>query len=82
MSYGFYQFVRYIAMVVFAYFAYKANEQKNKNEVFVFIGLAILFQPFIKIALGRTIWNVVDVIVSIGLVISVFIDSNTEKKPE
>jgi hypothetical protein len=28
--------------------------------------LEILFQPFFKIALGRTMWNVVDVIASMG----------------
>ncbi len=70
MPYGYYQFVRFAAMIGFAYLAYSANEQSNRNEVFLYIVLALLFQPFIKIALGRTIWNVVDLIVGIGLVIS------------
>jgi hypothetical protein len=34
--------------------------------------LALLFQPFFKIALGRQIWNIVDVVVGIGLLISIF----------
>jgi hypothetical protein len=34
----------------------------------VFVILALLFQPFFKIALGRTLWNIVDVIVGIGLI--------------
>jgi hypothetical protein len=72
MPYGYYQFVRFAAMVGFAYLAYFANEQGNKNEVLVYIGLAVLFQPFIKIALGRTIWNVVDLIVGISLIFSLF----------
>ena len=71
MPYGFYQLVRFAAMIGFAYLAYSANEQTNKNEVFVYIALAILFQPIIKIALGRTIWNIVDVVVGIGLVLSI-----------
>lgn len=70
MPYGFYQFVRFISTFCFIYFAYQANEQKSKNEVFIYIALAFLFQPFIKIALGRTIWNIVDVIVGIGLLLS------------
>jgi len=54
--------------VVFAYFALVAY-QNNKQELqFVFIGLCILFQPFYKIALGRVLWNVVDVGVAIFLV--------------
>ncbi len=69
MPYGLYQFVRFAAMIGFAYLAYSANEQSNKNEVFVYIGLAILFQPFVKVALGRTIWNIVDIVVGVGLLV-------------
>ena len=75
MPYGYYQFVRFAAMISFAYLAYSAKEENKNNEIFVYIALAILFQPFIKIALGRTIWNIVDLIISIGLVISVIKDS-------
>ena len=70
MPYGFYQFVRFAATAAFAYLAFSANDQNKKNEVFVYIALAILFQPFIKIALGRTIWNIVDVVVGVSLLIS------------
>ena len=31
--------------------------------------LALLFQPFVKVVLGRAIWNIVDVIVAIALVV-------------
>ncbi|GGC89326.1 hypothetical protein GCM10011508_15760 [Flavobacterium lutivivi] len=72
MPYGYYQFVRFASMIGFAYLAYSANEQSNKNEVFVYIALAILFQPFIKVALGRTIWNILDLVVGIGLIVSLF----------
>lgn len=72
MPYGFYQFVRFTSMIGFAYLAFIASLHNNRNEVFIFIGLAILFQPIFKIALGRTIWNIVDVIVGIGLILSVF----------
>lgn len=72
MPYGYYQFVRFAATVGFAYLAYSANEQNRKNDMFINIALALLFQPFIKIALGRTIWNLVDFIVGIGVIISLF----------
>jgi hypothetical protein len=80
MPYGFYQFVRFAAMVTFGYLGYTAKEQNRKNEMFLYIALAILFQPFIKIALGRTIWNMVDVIIGIGLLISLIIGSKTKLK--
>lgn len=79
MPYGFYQFVRFAAMVGFAYLAYSAKEQSNRNEMFVYMALAILFQPFVKIILGRTIWNIVDLIVGIGLLISLFKNSRQIK---
>ena len=72
MPYGYYQFVRFAAMIGFAYLAFLANIQNNKNEIFIYVGLALLFQPFVKIALGRTIWNTVDLIVGIGLMLSIF----------
>jgi len=45
----------------------------------IYGGLALLFQPFIKIALGRQIWNIVDVITAIGLIISIFIKPKQKK---
>ena len=76
MPYGYYQFIRFAALAGFGYLAYTANEQNNKNEVFVYIALAILFQPFMKIALGRELWNIIDVVVGIGLIISLFKSDN------
>lgn len=77
--YGYYQFVRFAALVGFGYLAYKANEQGFRNEAFVYLALAVLFQPFIKIALGRTIWNIVDVVVGIGLIVSLFFPKSKTK---
>lgn len=73
MPYGYYQLVRFVALVGFAILAYKANDQGQKTEAIIYVCLAILFQPLIKIALGREIWNVADVIVGVGLIISIFI---------
>lgn len=72
MSYGFYQFVRFVGLVGFSVLAYQANQQRRQTEMIIYIGLALLFQPFFKIALGRELWNIVDVIVAIGLLVSVF----------
>ena len=71
MPYGYYQFVRFAGLVGFALLAYQAHEQGRKSEMIIYAGLALLFQPFFKIALGREMWNVVDVIVGIGLLISI-----------
>ena len=73
MPYGYYEFVRFAGLVGFAILAYQANDQGKQGEVVIFVALALLFQPFFKIALGREIWNFVDVVVGIGLILSVFV---------
>lgn len=72
MPYGYYQLVRFLALVGFGVMAYKSNEKGKQTEMIIYGALALLFQPFFKIALGREIWNTVDVIVGVGLLISVF----------
>ena len=75
MPYGYYQFVRFSSCVAFVYLAYISNEEKLKNQSIIYLVLAILFQPFIKISLGRELWNIVDMIVGIGLLISIVFES-------
>lgn len=68
MPYGYYQLVRFVAMASFAYLSYESFKAGKEEMGFAFATLAILFQPFFKIALGRVMWNVVDVVVAIGLI--------------
>lgn len=79
MPYGFYQFVRFAGLIGFAILAYQANQQGRQIEMIIYGGLALLFQPFFKIALGREIWNIVDVVVGIGLILSIFLKPKFEK---
>ncbi|MBQ0768773.1 MAG: hypothetical protein KBT58_05740 [Bizionia sp.] len=72
MPYGFYQFVRFAALIGFGVLAYLANQENNNKMVLVYLSLALLFQPFIKIALGRELWNIIDVVVGIGMLVSLF----------
>ena len=72
MPYGYFVFVRTVAMISFAVLAYQASKTGKQTEAIIYVGLAILFQPLFKIALGRPIWNIVDVVVAIALVISIF----------
>jgi hypothetical protein len=71
MPYGYYQFVRFAGLVGFAILAYQSNQQGRQTEMIIYGGLALLFQPFFKISLGREMWNIVDVVVGIGLLISI-----------
>ena len=70
MPYGYFQLVRFLALFGFGYLALEANNRNNDTEMYLFIALAVMFQPFFKISFGRFIWNVIDVIVAAGLVLS------------
>jgi hypothetical protein len=78
MPYGYFQFVRFVSLIGFAVLAYQANEQGKQTELIIYCSLALLFQPFFKISLGRTLWNIVDVIVAVGMLLSLF-NSTKEK---
>ena len=74
MPYGFYQLVRFAGLIGFAILAYHANQQSRQAVMITYVGLALLFQPFFKIALGRQMWNIVDIVVGISLLISLFLN--------
>jgi len=80
MPYGYYQFVRFLALVGFTILAYKSYERQENVITIVYVGLAILFQPLLKISLGRELWNIVDVIVGIGLIVSIVVKLKLERK--
>lgn len=79
MPYGYYQLVRVVAMIAFAIMAYQYYEKENVPLAITFGGLALLFQPFIKVALGRTLWNIVDVIAAVVLAILAFSEFRKKK---
>ena len=75
MPYGYYILVRFVAFIVFGILALMTYQKRNEIdvEILLYIALALLFQPFAKVALGRTLWNVVDVVVGVGLVASLLL---------
>lgn len=82
MPYGYYILVRFVAFVVFEILAFMTYQKRNQIdiEILLYIALALLFQPFAKVALGRTLWNIVDVIVGVGLVVSLFLKTDSKTK--
>ena len=76
MPYGYYQLVRFVAMVIFVLFAYNQWIWDKKPLAITFGALALLFQPFMKVALGRAIWNIVDIAVAVGLVVLFLYEKN------
>jgi hypothetical protein len=71
-QYGYFQLVRFLVMVGFAVLAFD-QYKKNKAYFVLWLASAVLINPIIKIALERTIWNIVDVIWAVLLIASIFI---------
>lgn len=69
MPYGYFILVRFVAMVYFGLLALKYYAEHKGGLAIAAGAVALLFQPFLKVALGRTMWNVVDVIVAVALLL-------------
>ena len=69
LPYGFYILIRFLSAIAFAFFAYHYYEKKKETIAITFGALALLFQPFFKIAIGRELWILVDIIAAALLII-------------
>ncbi len=67
MPYGYFMLVRFAAMIIFGLMALIYYQEQKEGMAIFFGAMAILFQPIIKISLGRTMWNIVDVVMAIVL---------------
>jgi len=70
--YGFFTLLRFVVFASSAYVAWMAYEAQKEKWVWIFGFLAVLFNPFIVIYLNRELWSVIDVIVGVFMIISVF----------
>lgn len=61
LPYGYYTFLRLVACAVFASAAYISLKKKARILAYVYGGLALLFNPIIKIHLPKDVWAVVDI---------------------
>lgn len=74
MPYGFYTLLKVLCCAGFGYLAYKAHDRKLDAWMWIFGVVAIVYNPFIKVHLGREIWSVVNLAtialagISIGIV--------------
>ena len=74
MPYGYYQLVRFIGMCIFGILAISYYKLNQKFWMYFYGCTAILLNPFFKITLGREIWNIVDVIISIIIIVNIALE--------
>ena len=80
MPYGYFMLVRFVMMVACGWLAYRYYTMNKVPATWVFGVLALLFQPIYKIALGRTVWNVIDVIVALLMIALFVMELRREKR--
>jgi hypothetical protein len=72
LPYGYYTFLRWVTCGMGGFTAFIAYRWGAKWAVWLFIPIAILFNPFIPIYLTREIWQPIDVVCAIIFGISAF----------
>ena len=80
LPYGYFTLLRFVVCIVSAYLAYKTYEENKESLwVWVFGLIAVLFNPIIIIHLQREQWWVIDLIVGIFFVLSIFLIKTKNK---
>lgn len=70
-QYGYFQLVRIAVTFSFAFFSFQKYLSKKFILALIFLFGAILFNPIKKFALGRDLWNVVDIAFGLFLLIMI-----------
>ena len=64
LPYGYYILLRFTVCFGSIY-EIITNPTLNKDTIFIFIAIAVLYNPIIKMPLGRSIWMIVNVLTAI-----------------
>lgn len=82
MPYGYFMLVRFLMMGACGLLAYSYYQREKMVAAGVFGVLALLFQPIYKIALGRNVWNIVDVVVAVFFIVLFFMEKRQAKRQQ
>jgi len=73
LPYGYYIFLRIIICILSGITAYVSYESDKKSWMWLFGIITVLFNPLIPIYLDKEVWVIIDFIVGIIFIISIFI---------
>ncbi len=62
IDYGYYEVLRWIVSCFAFWTAYKINQKQNNIWFLIFMTIGVLFNPIIKIALDKDVWQIIDLI--------------------
>lgn len=69
LPYGFYTIGRTIVTIIGAYLAFDYFSHNKSELALTFTAVAVVFQPFIRLGIGREVWLVIDIAVAILLLL-------------
>lgn len=75
MPFGYFQLVRILGILSFGYLAYWDFKEKIKYTPQIFIVLAAVFNPIIKVSFSRDLWQIVDVISAVIVGVTILIEN-------
>lgn len=70
--YGFFTLLRLVVFGTTAYLSWLAYKSEKQAWTWVFGFIALVFNPLIPLHLGRDLWIVVDLLVALFLIVSIF----------
>ncbi|MFA4907250.1 MAG: DUF6804 family protein [archaeon] len=71
--YGFFTLLRLVVFGTTVYLSWLACKSKKQAWIWIFGFIALVFNPLIPLHLGRDLWVVVDLLVAVFLIISIFV---------
>lgn len=72
LPYGYYILLRWVVTISALFSGWVAYDSEDKFWVFLMGGIAILFNPIIPVHLTKDIWVIIDLIVAILFLVSIF----------
>lgn len=69
MPYGYYTIVRLFSILVFGWYSITFFKQGYNAYGIISVILVLLFQPFFKVYFNKGLWNLIDILCSICLII-------------
>jgi Family of unknown function (DUF6804) len=78
--YGYYVLLRWVCCAIFIFLTYQAYMQNKQTWIWVFGVTALIYNPVLRVHLGREIWSIVNIL-TIGIVLaSILIQKNISVK--
>jgi len=81
-QYGFFTLLRFVVFATTAYVAWMAYESQKEKWVWIFGFIAVLFNPFFPVHLDRETWIVIDFVVGVFLLATIFFFKLKQKSKE